>query len=445
MPSGLATDLYQVTMASGYWRAGLNGSATFELFVRRLPASRSYLIVSGIEPAIDFLEGLTFASDEREWLKHLPQLGGVPPAFFDEYLATFRFSGDVWAIPEGTPVFANEPILRVRAPIAEAQIAETALLAMIGFQTSVATKAARIVTAAEGRGIVEFGARRGHGLEAAIGAARAAYIGGCLGTSYLEAARQLAIPAFGTMAHSWVQAFSNEVEAFREFSRTFPDSAVYLLDTYDTLNAARRLAASGLRPPVVRLDSGDLTTLSRQVREILDEAGLRDTRIFATSDLDEYSIARMVEARAPIDGFGVGTALTTVNDAPGLSTVYKLVEVERSGEQVGVVKLSPGKETWPGPKQVWRIREDARIVRDVIAALDEPPPPGAEPLLVQVMRSGRRDSAREELNALRDRCRAEVHSLPSELHRLQEAAADFPVSISPTLDDRRAAATATRP
>ncbi len=437
MPAGLATDLYQITMASGYWRAGLNHPATFELFVRRLPPTRSYLIASGIEQAIDFLEHLTFTADEREWLKRLPQLAGVPREFFDDYLAGFRFTGEVWSVPEGTPVFANEPILRVRAPIAEAQIAETSLLAIISFQTSVASKAARVVHAAQGRSIVEFGARRGHGPESAVNAARAAYIGGCAGTSYLEAASELGIPAFGTMAHSWVQSFTNEVEAFREFSRTFPDSAVYLLDTYDTLGAARALAASGLHPPFVRLDSGNLLELSREVRAILDGHGLRETRIFATGDLDEYSIAPLVAAGAAIDGFGVGTALTTISDAPALSSVYKLVELDRPGGRFGVVKLSSGKQTWPGPKQVWRSRANGRIARDVIAAADEPPPVDAAPLLRPIVREGRCLSEPEDLRSLQDRCRQETLALPPELRQLDRTAT-FPVDISETLETRRA-------
>jgi nicotinate phosphoribosyltransferase len=442
MASGLETDLYQLTMAAGYWRAGFTEPATFELFVRRLPARRSYLIACGLDPAIAFLEGIRFDARERDWLRRLPQLSRVPAGFFDEYLASFRFSGEVWAVPEGTPVFANEPILRVRAPIGEAQIVETALLSIVGFQTSVATKATRVVSAAAGRDVVEFGARRAHGLGAALDAARAAFVGGCAGSSYVEAARHLSIPTFGTMAHAWIQTFPDELDAFREFSRTFPDTAVYLLDTYDTLAAARHLAASGLRPPVVRLDSGDIVALSRDVRAILDAAGLTETRIFATGDLDEYTIAEIVGAGAPVDGFGVGTQLTTVGDAPSLSTVYKLVEVERSGTHVGVVKLSPGKETWPGPKQVWRIADGGTIVRDVIAGADEPAPPGGSPLLACVMREGRREEPPAELGVLRTRCRDAVRSLPHALHDLRRAAA-FPVDVSPALDRQRSAAATT--
>ena len=277
----------------------------------------------------------------------------------------------------------------------EAQLVETALLAIVGFQTSVASKATRVVAAAEGRNVVEFGARRAHGIAGAMDAARAAFIGGCTGTSYVEAARRFGIPAFGTMAHSWIQAFPNEVDAFREFSRTFAESAVYLLDTYDTVSAARQLAATGLRPPVVRLDSGNLVELSVAVRRVLDEAGLADTRIFATGDLDEYEIARLVSSGARIDGFGVGTALTTVSDAPALAAVYKLVDVERHGEHVGVAKFSPGKETWPGAKQVWRMAPEGEIVRDIVAAIDEPGPADGTPLLIEVVRRGARIAPRK--------------------------------------------------
>ena len=436
MGRGLQTDLYQLTMAAGYWRARMTEAATFELFVRRLPPNRSYLVVAGIEQAIEYLEQLVFDTADRDWLKQLPLFVNVPPAFFDEYLANLRFSGDVWAVAEGTVVFENEPILRVTASIAEAQIVETALLAIVGFQTSVASKAARIVAAADGRSVVEFGARRGHGIASAMDAARAAFIGGCAGTSYVEAARRFGIPAFGTMAHSWVQAYPNEIEAFREFSRTFAEEAVYLLDTYDTLSAARRLAASGLRPRAVRLDSGDLVRLSASVRMVLDEAGLTETKIFATGDLDEYEIAPLVAAGTRIDGFGVGTALTTVNDAPALAAVYKLVEIDRDGNPVCVRKSSPGKETLPGAKQVWRVLENGVISRDILAAADEAGPAGGTPLLTKIVRRGQRIAAGETLETICVRCRANLATLPAALKRL-EGRGVSPVEISDTIQARR--------
>jgi nicotinate phosphoribosyltransferase len=437
--SGLDTDLYELTMAAGYWRAGLTRPATFELFVRRLPSSRGYLIAAGLETALAHLEGLGFSEDDRNWLRHLPQFANVPPDFFDEYLARFAFSGDVWAMPEGTTVFANEPLLRVTASLPDAQLLETALLAIVSFQTSVASKAARLVDAAAGRPVIEFGARRAHGLGGALDAARAAYIGGCDGTSFVTAARRFDIPTSGTMAHAWVQSFPTERAAFSEFSRTFEESAVYLLDTYDTLNAARALAQSGLEPPVVRLDSGDLIRLSREVRKILDDAGLAKTRIFATGDLDEHEIARMIAAGAAIDGFGVGTALTTVSDAPSLSAVYKLVELERDGQPVDVVKLSPGKHTWPGAKQVWRCMKGPTASWDVIAGCQEAGPPQSGALLRHVLARGKRICAPETLGDIRARCRATMTSLPAAVTRIADAA-PFDVRVSEALETRRLAA-----
>jgi nicotinate phosphoribosyltransferase len=438
MTFGLCTDLYELAMAAGYWRAGLMRTATFELFVRRLPPRRAYLIAAGLDSALDYLTALAFDEQERDWLRNLPPFANVPRPFFDDYLRTFSFTGDVWAMAEGTAVLENEPLLRVTAPLPEAQIVETALLATIAFQTSVATKAARVVDASGGRPVVEFGARRAHGIGSAIDAARAAYIGGCDGTSFVEAARRFGIPTSGTMAHSWVQAFASETDAFREFSRTFDRSAVYLLDTYDTINAARTLAATGLHPPFVRIDSGDLAAQSVAVRAILDAAGLRQTKIMATGDLDEYEIAKLIGAGARIDGFGVGTALTTVSDAPALSAVYKLVEVDRGDGAVGVVKLSESKHTWPGAKQVWRVMENGHWVRDLVAAADEPPPSGGVPLLAPVMRHGRRLGEHDTLDSARERCRSSLAGMPAGLRTLDTDVRSF-VTVSDLLESRRAA------
>jgi nicotinate phosphoribosyltransferase len=434
----LKTDLYQLTMIGGYWAAGLNGEATFELSVRRLPDERAYLVVAGLEQALDILERVRFGGDDIAALRRLPQLAHLPSAWFDDYLPNMRFTGTVWAMPEGTVAFANEPLMRVQAPLPEAQLVETALLATLTFQTSVASKASRIVTAARGRGITDFGARRAHGLDAAFYAARAAFIGGCDGTSYVEAAVRMGIPTSGTMAHSWVQAFPSERDAFTAYSQTFPESAVYLLDTYDTIEAARMLVASGLRPASVRLDSGDLARLSRDVRDILDRGGLDKTTIIATSDLDEYRIRELLDAGAPIDSFGVGTALTTVIDAPALSGVYKLVELERAGTPLGVVKLSPGKPTWPGAKQVWRTMRQGRAAGDLVAAIDEPAPDDAVPLLTCVMREGRRLPSSESLKDLRNRRRVQVAALPDAVVRIVDPD-PYPVEISDRLDARRSA------
>jgi nicotinate phosphoribosyltransferase len=440
MSFGLYTDLYELTMAAGYWRAGMTGPATFELFVRHLPPPRAYLIAAGLEPALDCLEALAFDRAEIDWLRELPQFAHVPAAFFDDYLRGLTFTGDIWAVPEGTAVFANEPLVRVTAPLPEAQLVETLLLAMVSFQTSVATKAARLVEAAAGRPVIEFGARRAHGVGSAIDAARASYIGGCDGTSFVEAGRRFGIPVSGTMAHSWVQAFPTEAGAFKEFSRTFEAAAVFLLDTYDTLAAVRGLVASGVRPPMVRLDSGDLARLSVEVRRILDEAGFHATKIFATSDLDEYEIERLVSAGAPIDGFGVGTSLTTVNDAPALGAVYKLVEVDRGQGPVGVVKLSAHKQTWPGAKQVWRIVDGGEWLRDVVAAAGEPAPPNGLPLLEPVMTRGRRLEPKARLADARARCQATRAELPRGLRGLKTDAR-YPVVVSDTLESRRRALT----
>ncbi len=436
MINALTTDLYQLTMAAGYVRGGLTEPATFELFVRRLPPRRAFLVAAGLDEALDFLEQLRFTDADRDWLRTLPQFAHVPSEFFDEYLRQFSFTGSVFAVDEGTPVFAGEPLVRVTAPLPEAQLVETALLATVAFATNVASKAARVVRAAAGRPVIEFGARRAHTVGASLAAARAAFIGGCDGTSLADAGRRYGIPTSGTMAHSWVQTFADEVDAFREFSRTFPESATFLLDTYDTLAATDKLIASGLKPPMVRLDSGEVISLSREVRAKLDAAGLVDTRIFVTGDLDEYRIATIVKEHAPIDGFGVGTALSTVNDAPALSAVYKLVEVHRHGASAGVIKASPGKITWPCPKQVWRVMENGRATRDVIAGVDETAPAGAAPLLRRVMERGRRVAPSPSVFDLRDACRRAVAALPERLHAL-DAVADYPVDVTEPLEQAR--------
>ena len=366
MMSGLSTDLYQLTMMAGYYAADVTGLSTFELFVRHLPPHRSFLVSAGLDQALDYLANLEFTDEEIQYLRRLPALRGVPADFFDRFLPEFRFSGEVWAAPEGTPIVPPAPFLRVTAPAPEAQVVETALLAILTFQTSIATKAARLVEAAAGRQVIEFGTRRAHGLEAGLHAARAAVIGGCVATSNVEAGFRFGLPLAGTMAHSWVLTFPDEIEAFRRFAALYGERAVLLIDTYDSLRAAERIVASGLGPAAVRLDSGDVVSLSRSVRRILDAGGLTDTKILASGDLDEYQIARIVAQGAPVDGFGVGTALSTSSDAPALGGVYKLVEVERDGVMAPVMKLSADKRTLPGCKQVWRVHEDGVASFDVI-------------------------------------------------------------------------------
>ena len=416
--SALATDLYQITMAAGYDHARIDGRSTFELFVRRMPPRRGYLVAAGLEQALEYLESLHFTAAEIDCLRSVPALRRVPPRFFDEVLPAFRFRGDVWAVREGEPVFAGEPLLRVTAAAAEAQIVETALLALIPFPTSIASKAARLVQAAAGRSVAECGSRRAQGPGAALQGARAAYLAGCASTSNVEAGCRFGIPVSGTMAHSWVMTFERELDAFRSYLELFGDGATLLIDTYDTVAAARAIVENGLRPAAVRLDSGELPELSRRVRAVLDEGGLHATRILVSGDLDEDRIEALVSEGAPIDAFGVGTALSTSLDAPALGGVYKLVEVERGGGMAPVVKLSAGKQTVGGAKQVWRVVRDGTAVGDWIGRADEPPPEDARPLLQPVMVQGRRTRAGGALLRLRDACLAAVAELPPGVRRL---------------------------
>ena len=405
-------------MMAGYYSAGAMDRASFELYVRELPSNRSFLIAAGLDQALDYLATLHFDAYDIEYFRSLPGLERVPSSFFDEYLPRFRFTGEVWAVEEGTPVIPPAPLLRVTAPLPEAQLVETALLAHIAFQTTVASRAVRIVEAAAGRPVVEFGARRAHGLEAGVLAARAAFLAGCESTSNVDAGRRFGMPVSGTMAHSWVMAFPDEMTAFRQYADVFGET-VLLLDTYDAEQAARAIAASGLKPRAVRLDSGDVVRTSRRVRAILDAGGLRETGIFVSGDLDERRIADMLAAGAPVDGFGVGAALSTASDAPSLGAIYKLVEIEREGTRVPLMKRSPNKETFPGRKQVWRRFEDGVAVEDVIE-LAEQTIDGGQPLLERVMRDGRRERAPLALVDLQARCRAAVGSFPASARRLRD-------------------------
>jgi nicotinate phosphoribosyltransferase len=432
MHSALATDLYQVTMMAGYHASGQDQPRTFELFVRGLPEHRQYLVAAGLEQALEYLASLHFTPDQIAWLRTLGALADVPASFFDTYLPAFRFTGDVWAVDEGEVFFSHEPILRVTAPAAEAQLVETALLALITFQTSVASKASRVVTAAQGRAVIEFGSHRAHGLEAGIYAARAAFVAGCVSTSNLEAGRRFGIPVSGTMAHSWVMGFADEVDAFRQYMQIFGAHTTLLIDTYDTLTAARRIVATGLRPTAVRLDSGDLLALSRQVRQIFDDGGLSATRILVSGDLDEHRIQALVGAGAPIDGFGVGTAISVVSDAPALGGVYKLVETTEGGTARPTVKLSTGKRTFPGRKQVWRVTEGGTASHDVMGLEDETGQDGRV-LLSRVMRQGVRVAPVVPLSEVQQRCRARVAQLPATVRALATGA-PYAVRVSGALD-----------
>lgn len=430
---GLATDFYQLTMMAGYRACASSSEATFELFVRHLPPDRGFLVAAGLEQALGYLRAVRFEKNDVEWLRRLPTFAHVDATFF-EWLERFRFSGDVEAIPEGTVVFANEPLMRVRAPFAEAQLAETYLLATLNFQTSIASKAARIRLAAGSRRLVDFGARRAHGFGAALWAARAAWIGGLDGTSNVLAARKLDIPAVGTAAHSFIMSFAHEPDAFAQYYCLFPEHSVLLVDTYDTLEGCRRASAVGPSLRGVRLDSGDLGELAVRCRRILDEAGLQNAIIVASGDLNEEKIAALLARGAPIDSFGVGTELVTSRDQPALGGVYKLVERTEQGSRVPVMKLSEDKMTWPGAKQVHRVYDaHGRIERDVIELADAPPPVGArvEALLAPVMRGGQFVQT-PSLEDSRRRCAAQLASLPETVKPLSGFDPP-PVEVGPAL------------
>jgi nicotinate phosphoribosyltransferase len=428
--SGLLTDLYELTMAVGYLQTGLDAEATFELFVRHLPPRRNYLIVAGLEEALEYLERVRFTADEIDYLRRHPAFQHVQAQFL-EMLAEFRFTGDVWAMPEGTLVFPGEPILRVTGPIAEAQIVETYLLAAIHFQTLIASKAARVVTAARGRPVVEFGTRRAHGIEAGVLAARAAYLAGCAGTSNSYAGHMFGIPTFGTQAHSWIMAHDDEQQAFNRFLDVFPEKATLLVDTYNVRQAVEKIIASGRKPAGIRLDSGNLLADSRWLRRRLAAAGWKDVQIFASGDLDEDRIAKLLRQGAEVDAFGVGTALATSSDAPNIGVIYKLVEVRQDGRRREAAKFSPAKVTYPGKKQVFRLSDrTGKFTGDVLALEDERQ--AGEPLLVPVLRAGKRLEPATPLAQARARCHEQLGRLPPRYHRLEPTprGRGYPVRLS---------------
>ncbi len=437
-PSNVAllTDLYELAMADSYHRHGMNDRATFALFVRSLPPGRAFLVSAGLDTALAYLEDLRFGDEAIDYLRGLRLFTDG----FLEYLRGFRFTGDVRAIPEGEVFFPPEPLMEVSGPRIEAQIVETFLLNTLNFQVMVASKAARAVLAARGRGVVDFSPRRDHGADAALKVARAAYIAGCTGTSNVLAGMVYGLPVVGTMAHSYVMSFSDELDAFRAFTRDFPDNAVLLIDTYETLQGVanaitvgEEMRERGSRLRGVRIDSGDLVAQSRAVREALDAAGFRETQIILSGDLNEYRIAELLEQGAAVDAFGVGTELGTSPDAPNIGGVYKLVEDEKGYR----IKLSTGKATLPGRKQVWR-RTDAegQPSGDLLGLHDEPQPPGCTPLLVQVMQEGRRMRS-ESLAEIRRRCTQRLAALPDELRSLDDTV-PYPVTLSPALAELRA-------
>lgn len=432
MESALFTDLYELAMAQAYFADGIDGEAEFEVFFRDLGPRRSYILAAGLETVLGWLGAWRFGGDEIAYLESLEQFS---PAFL-AWLREFRFSGDVDAVPEGTAVFPNEPLLRVRAPLPVAQLLETQILNALHYQSLVTTKAARIIDAAGGRAVVDFGARRAHGTDAAHSAARSTWIAGGGGTSNMVAGYRWGLPVVGTMAHSFVQSYPDEMAAFRAFARHYPETTL-LVDTYDTLEGVRnviRLAeelGDDFRVRAIRIDSGDLDALSRQVRQMLDDAGLEGLRILVSGGLDEHRIAALVAAEAPIDGFGVGTDLAVSNDVPTLDFAYKLVTYR--GEPR--LKGSTGKSTLPGAKQVNRSYDGGTMAGDTIARSEETV--AGEPLLQSIVRGGERIAAPEALDAIRERTARQRAALPAHLRRPMPEAPAYPVAISDGLAAER--------
>ena len=434
--SALLVDLYELTMAAGYFYHNYNPVVTFELFARYLPENRNYLIASGIEDAINFVLNLKFEKDEIEYLRSLDQFKNVGEDFF-KYLENFNFSGNIYAIREGELIFANEPILQIEAPLIEAQILETYLLASINFQTSVASKASRIVQAAQSdgifRGVMEFGSRRAHGPEAGVLAARASYIAGCIGTSNVLAGYKFDIPVYGTAAHSWTLAFENELEAFKKYSEVFPESSIYLIDTYNTINGAVNATRTGYKFIGVRIDSGDLAENSKKVRKILDENGFVSAKIIVSGDLNEYKIEKLVKAKAPIDSFGVGTQLSTSADAPYIPVVYKLVEVEKDKSRVFKAKFSPEKQTYPGRKQIYRIEENGFFKKDFIDLANSEIQPNGNKLLLQWVKNGEQVAGFPDLEKTKFYALENLKKLPEKFFDLSDKT-DYKIEFSVHLE-----------
>jgi len=430
----LLTDLYELTMCASYFDNKRTEAATFDLFIRKLPPNRSYYAFAGLEQALLYLKSLKFNAEQIDFLREK----GFKQDFLD-YLRKFKFSGEVWAVPEGTIVFANEPLIRVTAPIIEAQLVESFLLNTVNVQTMIATKASRVVHAAHGRAIIEFGLRRTHGTDAAMKAARCSYIAGCDGTSSVLAGIEYGIPVFGTMAHSFVMFFDNEVEAFKAFVKTFPKASTLLIDTYDNIKGAENAAAvakqlegRGFQLSGVRIDSGNLAEVSKKVRKILDEKGLGYVKIFASGDLDEYKVEDLLRRGAKIDSFGVGTRMSTSEDRPYVDIIYKLSEkMDKTGNFVPTMKLSQGKITFPARKQVYRVKDKAgNFVKDIIALHDEKVE--GTPLLMKVMEHGETVCRLPTLAQIRKNALENLSRMPEKYKRLR-GAARYPVVLSPRL------------
>ena len=431
--SALLTDLYQLTMLHAYFDRGMNHTAVFEFFVRKFPEKRNFLMAAGLEQVIDYLEGLRFTDDELAWLAGSDRFR----AEFVDSLGDLRFTGEVWAMPEGTIFFPNEPILRVTAPLREAQLVETRIINLLQFQTLVASKAARVCLAAPGKVLADFGLRRAHGAEAGLLSARASFIAGFDGTSNMLAGMRWGVPLFGTMAHSFIQTHDDELVAFEHFARSHPRGTTLLIDTYDTETAAqaliplqRQLSGEGISIQAVRIDSGDLGEHARRVRAILDSGGARDIKIFASGNLDEYAVQALLDAGAPIDGFGVGTRMNTSADHPYFDCAYKLQEYASVARR----KRSEGKATWPGRKQVFRRFDetgDGRCMTGDTLSLEIDMVEGM-PLLGRVMSGGRRMAASPSLAEVREQARRQLALLPPSL-RCLDAAPPYAVDVSAPL------------
>ncbi len=429
--SALLTDLYQLTMLQGYYEQNMEELAVFEFFVRKLPKNRSYLVASGLAQVLTYLEQLHFSSDEIDWLASSGQFKPIVLA----RLKSLKFTGDVHAMPEGTVFFPNEPILRITAPLPEAQLVESRVINLLHFQTLIASKAARSVLIAPDKLLVDFGMRRAHGSEAALLAARASYLAGFTGTATVVAGMCFGIPVFGTMAHSFIQAYNSESQAFADFAKANPDNVVLLIDTYDTEAGAQKvvdlaiaLHVQGIKIKGVRLDSGDLADHARKVRNILDRGGLDDTTVFASGNIDEYKLEELVAQQAPIDGFGIGTHLDTSADAPYLDCAYKLQEYAGIARR----KRSEGKATWPGRKQVYRNYDDGVMSGDTVT-VDNAPCAG-QPLLQWVMQCGKTVAGQPTLIEAREYTRRQLNSLPMSLRQLSNTP-EYPVIISAELQE----------
>lgn len=459
--ASLCIDLYQLTMAAAYYVSPSrvsNSQGIYEMFVRKLPLNRSYIVAAGLEQALQFILGLRFSNEQISYLRSLDAFKNVDADFF-EYLKTFKFKGTVWAVPEGTILFPNEPLLRVEAPIIEAQIIETYILSVINFQSLIATKASRIVSAARGKPVIEFGLRRAHGPQAGFLAARASFIGGCTGTSNVLAGLKLGIPVFGTMAHSFIMSFENEEDAFQQFNHIFP-SGFLLIDTYDSISAVKKIIQLGIRANGIRLDSGDLLSLSVEIRRMLDLAGYNSTKIMASGDLNEYLIHELLHKGAPIDSFAVGTELVTSRDDPAMNGIYKLVAIktsplpsshalvassnglklnnyndDNSGQLIYKIKTSPGKITYPGPKQIHRILEDNLFKNDLVTLENEVMDNdfNSIPLLRKYIENGNILEEKPSMQTIQNFHSQQLSMLPSKFKSLEYVPEIFPVDFSKKL------------